>query len=430
MIQKSDFESINGDSQTDEALTQSEAFLELESQIESIRDSNRQQSETFEERFDQLDQRLTRLTDQVSDLVTATSDTAIPAGDTPSNPQPTLTTVRTTEPTVATENTSESPPSFSGEPKSQSLPNEKLAAEWAQIETPTTASGLASLTSSIVSESITAETDDVADDEPVNDGTVNESIVNSPTQVAEPEPTNPAADADQTEPQANESVADLLARMKAEGQWEGLEDENDTPSGSFSKSEPPSISSPPPTPQPVETPAPAKSEEGDVDSYMAQLLARMRGGDDNSAKETPAKPTPQSAVATAPRPASSPTAATPTPSKPSVEHPDLMTEEEYKPLKKATKIQSFDAMRELANSTARTAVASSEESRRKALAYVQLGISVASLAMAGYYFGVASKAIGDTSFIIGVILIVVTSFLAYRFHKTMSNKPSFETETK
>jgi len=94
------------------------------------------------------------------------------------------------------------------------------------------------------------------------------------------------------------------------------------------------------------------------------------------------------------------------------------------PTQKAERIQSLGKMRELANSTARTAVASSEEQRRQALAYMQLAIGVAALIMSGYYFGFLMKSIGDTSCIVGVICLGLAGFLGYRFYTTINSKPA------
>jgi len=226
-----------------------------------------------------------------------------------------------------------------------------------------------------------------------------------------------------------ESVAELLARLKAEGQWNGIEDQPESASTATKST---SVISPPP-PSPLVQPQPpvhatdhssSSGAEDDVEDYMAQLLARMRG--DAGPTQPAAKPSPQF---THPTPSSlnisnsTPMERDGLPNSVD-EHPEVMRAEDYVPRQRPEKILSLSKMRELANTTARTAVASSEEQRRHALAYMQLAIGVAALAMSGYYFGVSMKNIGDTSCIIGVICLGLTGFLGFRFHTTINSKPT------
>jgi hypothetical protein len=201
-----------------------------------------------------------------------------------------------------------------------------------------------------------------------------------------------AMDENETLPK-NESVADLLARMKEEGQWSGIPGEDNV--------EPAPI-------QPVDEvaiPAPvaAGGEDADVEDYMSQLLSRMRGGEEPKPSLKAATPKQQ------PKQEKKPIAAP----------IDLLKPEEFVPKQRAEKLESLSAMRELANSTARTAVESSQKSVRQETAYVQLGIAVAALIMSGYYFGVQSKALFDTGFFVGIFCIGVTGFLGYRFFNNM-----------
>ena len=199
--------------------------------------------------------------------------------------------------------------------------------------------------------------------------------------------------------QKNESVSDLLARMQADGQWDGIpDDDNVTP-------EPVAAPKPVQVQEPV-APAASSGGDADVDDYMSQLLSRMRGGEEPTAAPVAEKKASSPVAPTAETAAELPPA-------------ELLKPEEYVPKQKAKKIESLSAMRELANSTARTAVQSSEASERKELAYVQLAIGVASVIMSGYYFGVVSQTLGDTGFMIGVLCIVISSFLGYRFVTTM-----------
>lgn len=202
----------------------------------------------------------------------------------------------------------------------------------------------------------------------------------------------------------NESVADLLARMKAEGQWSGVPDENDE-SKDHGVVEPVESVAVPVAPA-FEQPPSEDQSEPDVEDYMSQLLNRMRGG----APEAKPKPVQQ-----------------PKPEK--VEPEELaitppvnpLRPEEFVPKRKATKIESFDAMRELANSSARSAVMQSEEGRRKALGYLQVGIAVASFLMTIYYMTVASKALFDVSFCIGLVCLGISGFLGHRYYLTIKH---------
>ena len=158
----------------------------------------------------------------------------------------------------------------------------------------------------------------------------------------------------------------------------------------------------------------AAKDEADVEDYMSQLLSRMRGDE-----------APQSKLA-AKKTVSAPEV---TNSKSTSVSEELLTAEEFVPTQKPKKIESLSAMRELANSTARTNVNSSEESQRRALAYVQLGISVASLIMSGYYFGVLCKSVGDTGFLVGAMCLFVTGFLGFRFYSSMQSLEKLKTAT-
>lgn len=221
-----------------------------------------------------------------------------------------------------------------------------------------------------------------------------ESSLNEPEEaepeVAEPEP----------QPKKTESVAELLARMKSEGQWSGIPDEDE---GEIRPIEP--------VMKQAETyaePASDNFEEEDVEDYMSQLLNRMRGGaperkpviEEVKFENTEAADVTEEVDVSPPA--------------------NPLRPEEFVPSRKAEKIQSFDAMRELANSSARSAVMQSEEGRRKALALLQLGISIASFIMSIYYFGFASQAWFDVPFVIGLTCFGTCGFLGYRFYGTVN----------
>ncbi len=231
--------------------------------------------------------------------------------------------------------------------------------------------------------------------------------VDSPAEV-EPEPENVAV------PQPAESVSELLERMKSEGQWSGI------PEGDDANVEP--VTEPvaaPPEPEFAAESVP-DNEETSVEDYMAQLLNRMRG--DGSV--------PKPAQAAKPKPAVKPEA----PAKPQVD-PDAfvppenpLKPEEFVPQKRAEPLKSFGAMRELANSTTRTAIKHSELSRRKALGTAQIAIGIASFAMALYYLLLGSNGIGDFQFFVGVACLLIAGFLAWRFYTTMVHNEKVDAE--
>ncbi len=208
-------------------------------------------------------------------------------------------------------------------------------------------------------------------------------------------------------PPKTESVAEILARMKSEGQWGGVGDE-DEPVASAPTFQPVRQ---PPAPE-VHSHTPARhslpTEQEDVEDYMSQLLSRMRGGQEPTAQPVQATVSPESSVESNESAAALATGP--------------MTLEEFIPRQKAAKIESLGAMREIANTSARTAVASSEDDRRKALAYVQLAIAVGSGIMSAYYFLVLSKSVGDTHFLIGTFCLGLTGFLGFRYYTTMNAK--------
>ena len=221
-------------------------------------------------------------------------------------------------------------------------------------------------------------------------------------ELVEPELVEPAAtDSPQPEPEvpSNESVADLLARMKLDAA--GEEDSEPQPN------EPPA---PPIQPEPVSLASPVGEEKpDDVEDYMNQLLTRMRGGQPAAPKPEPKKPT-------------APTAEVSEENEESFVPPsDPLTQAEFIPKQKATKLKSLDAMRELANSSARKAVQHSEGERLKALGYTQLGIAIASFLMALYYFFIDSQGMFDMGFCIALICLATSGYLGTRFYNTMKH---------
>ncbi|MEL7497254.1 MAG: hypothetical protein AAFN77_06555 [Planctomycetota bacterium] len=200
-----------------------------------------------------------------------------------------------------------------------------------------------------------------------------------------------------------ESVAELLERMKAEGQWGGVPDDN-APAESISQ----------PNPEASEVPQVEEEDvEEDVDSYMNKLLTRMRGGAEPEKKAVkPQKPQAKEET-----------------KEPEFVAPlDPLKPEEFIPKEKAKPIQSLGAMRELANNTARSAIQKSEHDRRKALGTLQIAIGVISFFMSLYYFLIGTKALGDVPFCIGFVCLIVAGFLAYRYYATMVHNEKVDAE--
>ena len=238
--------------------------------------------------------------------------------------------------------------------------------------------------------------------------------VESDTPVATPvQPERPVRAEPETlivpERKENESVADLLARMKEDGKWDGVlggdDDDSVEPAESVQ-----STPEPEPTPTTLDSSddSPVDSPEGegdDVEDYMSQLLSRMRG-EEPAAAATPdkkeEKKTKKKDV------------------KKEIETPKFeapavpLKAEDFKPKQKATKLKSLDAMRELANSNARTNVKVSETQNRKAKAYLSAGVGLGAVLMSLFYFLFTSQAI------IGVVCLVLAGVCGFSLYKNLS----------
>ncbi len=238
---------------------------------------------------------------------------------------------------------------------------------------------------------------------------------------------------DNQPPSASDSVSDLLARLKMEGGWDSSEDTApgttvEPHSGSFSIAE----ASNEPTLSYndsslfVES-SPAQDSEGassdvdqndddnhdpendSVEDYMSQLLARMQ----KSASPTPSGTKSKSSAT----PNTNATTSTPAPITHDVDQSvDLMTPEEYQPKQRAQKLDSFDSMREIANSTARNAVAASDLNRRHTQVLMQFLIGGGAIVMALYYLlsGNASSS-GTAQFLTYACLIFGVGAIIYAF---------------
>ncbi len=389
---------------------ESQRLTELEFQVSEIRQWN----EKVDDRFGDLEDRMNKLTDTISQLVDLASAGTVPAP----------VEARKSAETIADFPSLADSPSTEPERSVESghQVDNSIASEWDRIESmgSTQIEIAESPIQETVAEPITETVQELVT-EPVQELVADpvQELVADPVQetIAEPpvqefemaleaeSQTDLAAPAQQEEESSdrqNETVADVLERMKAEGQWGGIPEEDEVePVIAEAVVEPEAQNVTAAEPRNEED-----SDEADVEDYMSQLLSRMRGG-------APSQPVAKQEKKTEPKPA---------PAQPKPQTPaKLLKPEEFVPRQKAAKIESLGAMRELANSTARSAVKSSEASRRKALAYVQLGIAVAALAMSGYYFGVQCQSFFDVGFMIGLVCLGVTGFLGYRFYNSMSS---------
>ena len=148
------------------------------------------------------------------------------------------------------------------------------------------------------------------------------------------------------------------------------------------------------------------SEDDTVDDYMSMLLSRMRGDSDSSeasqSSAAIADAATDAAELEAARDAAEVALADQTP----------LTAEEFTPRQKAAPIKSLDKMRELANSTSRSAVQRSvraqKEERKKSL--ILQALSLGSLTLAGLMFATSAHAAGIA--FVGIFALT-TAYLLY-----------------
>ena len=210
------------------------------------------------------------------------------------------------------------------------------------------------------------------------------------SQTAAPAPVETST-AESSERQAqSSSVSALLERMKSEGQWGGLSEEATEEATT------------PAAPEVQETPVLDEADE-DVQSYMSQLLSRMR--DPN--EESPARPV--AASVETPKPAE--------PEPEVVEAPapvGLLKPEEYIPKNKACRLDSLQDMRALANTQTRTAINRSQAKRREEnIGTLNIVIAVVSFVVASIVF--VLNAFGFLSFPVALISAAVIATICGAF---------------
>ena len=226
-----------------------------------------------------------------------------------------------------------------------------------------------------------------------------------------------------------QSVAEILARMKSEGKLDQFE----SPEGDNIASETPQPEAAPaptseaetvqPQPEPAseadpQQPAEEEEEDASVQDYMDQLFNRLRGDEtepeattSESAKEKP-KPV---ATTPAPQPEEAPSPKPTTPEPPT----KVMEPSEYVPKQKAPEVKTdIQALRQLANKQKTNAVSKSHKAKSKLeqaiVSYVAGGAFAGTLA-----FGWIAKSFFDPAGILASICFVVSIVALSRY---LSNK--------
>ena len=209
-------------------------------------------------------------------------------------------------------------------------------------------------------------------------------------------PTVPETPAAPAKPES-QSVTDILGRM---GMAIPGEEEMETAAPQAAVP----VSAPTPQPEPVATPAavpvvPEANEsatggdaEDDIQAYMNQLL--------NRAKPDSAPVTGTNSLAN-------------TPLAPKVvekkEIPKVLSEEEFVPTHKATRPENYDSLREIANTSTRTAVNRSNREARKAHVIFKLVCGLIALCLAGAAFCFGQNAISGILAVVAVLCFVLCS---------------------
>lgn len=231
-------------------------------------------------------------------------------------------------------------------------------------------------------------------------------------QAPENEPVPENSEASETATQA--TVGDLLEKYRTEEYWQ-------------QGSEVLSSDEPPVELNDADTPVPPDSENAgwdddaeqsavDVHGYVADLINRMRIPGQQLFSDF--RPSDSKQVA-----ADSELAAEAAPE----ENKPPFNEGEFKPAKKAQKIE-LSAMREIANTNTRRNIQVSEESRRKELGKIRILVAVFSFFLAVYYFLFVSVGQLNLGFITGFCCVSITGFLTYKLYQTMRFNEMLELE--
>lgn len=175
-----------------------------------------------------------------------------------------------------------------------------------------------------------------------------------------------------TKEPGNESVADLLARMQAEGQLNDFQ----APSEEAEPASQPAPVETPVVPEPVSDIPVTEETGGDEDTSVQDYMNRLLGRD--SEEVTKQKDEEEERAAAAAIAAEKAKRAEPV---------QILTASEYKPSKSAPeKTKNLDAFRELANQNNRVALAKSNSQRVKAVALTNFGIMTLGVLLSIYLF--------------------------------------------
>ena len=248
---------------------------------------------------------------------------------------------------------------------------------------------------------------DSAEDGRPLDGVLPEGSLLEKFAVAEEETEEPES---APEPVRQESVAEVLARMQQQGDLESDYDESPEggpdaePAAEFGHADA-VVAEQDVAPQAEVGQVESEGDDDSVQAYMNSLFQRLRGTDDPQKPEAPK--------------ANSDSAKEPSPvvEKHVASQPEvpvkLLTPDEFKPKAQAPeRVVNLDAMRELANAQARSAIMVSQSKRRKAITLTCLVIVAFGLGMAGYCFATAKGL--DVPFLVGSGCVLISCVAGYR----------------
>ena len=234
--------------------------------------------------------------------------------------------------------------------------------------------------------------------------------------------------------QKAESVADVLARMQNAGSLSSfnLDATEEEPTAATSEPEPSlgvtKTEVDAVTDESIESVSGSGDDENAVEDYMSQLLNRMRGGDEEPAKESSAiaQPKPQK-IETKEANASSTGAFTPEPEL------EKLTKEEFVPKQKAVRMQSLDSLREIANNSSRLAIQDHLANQRKVATQTKLQLTIISLIFGVICFAMSclfSPKIVIGGMLFGLAFLVMGVVMGYLYREERKLDESLISEQK
>jgi type IV secretory pathway VirB2 component (pilin) len=338
-------------------------------------------------------EQLGRLNDAISELKQAFSPaTQAVAPQSPALADPTPTA---SEPTSVA-------PTFVESPETQSV--EPEVTQTAATQEPL--SDFASQLLQSISDESPTDTFEVADQptETIAGFDAATSVSEPEPQAAEPSATFAASDSPEiaasvetpVEPEpaeVNDSVSAILERMKLEGNWDDASEADEA-------SQPIEPAQPAATAETQPANAPKAECDEDVESYMSQLLTRMRGG------EPAPEPVKQEAAP------EEPTAEeTPEP----VEQPSTnpLKPEEFVPKTKARRADTWQQMRELSNISSQAAINSSD-AKKKQESQGSLQTTIGACCAIAAFCIWATSLLGPLSATIAIAIVISAGFTLYK----------------